>query len=240
MVEEETKTLQEAYRDLLGAINTDPLTGLESRASLDQKLKIEHQRFQRFGRPYALIILDLDNLKEVNDTWGHATGDTVLQLVAKAAKDRLRVTDTAARWGGDEFVLLLPETPLEDAAGVARDIQEGMTRQQEKISGIKKAPSAWESASFAPESRRKSFSNGATPPSTRQSETGKTKLSQSPRGEAPRKGTSKTSKKLLFLRYSRRAFLGFFSNTTPGPTLRALTLPRSSRILQYRRMFCEK
>ncbi|HOO63671.1 MAG TPA: diguanylate cyclase [Synergistaceae bacterium] len=132
MVEEETKTLQEAYQDLLGVINTDPLTGLESRASLDQKLKVEHQRFQRFGRPYALIILDLDNLKEVNDTWGHATGDTVLQLVAKAAKDRLRVTDTAARWGGDEFVLLLPETPLEDATGVARDIQEGMTRQQEK------------------------------------------------------------------------------------------------------------
>ncbi len=92
----------------------DPLTGLYNRAHLFAALEREVRLSARAGRTFALLMIDLDGLKPVNDTFGHHYGDQLLRGVAEVIGHTLRTTDTAARYGGDEFVVLLPET---DAAG---------------------------------------------------------------------------------------------------------------------------
>ncbi len=101
---------------------TDPLTGLFNRHKLSEALETEFERAARYGRPVSLIMMDLDDLKVVNDTHGHVGGDVVLQQVADAIRGRVRRLDLATRYGGDEFLVLLPETTLEDAQGVAERI----------------------------------------------------------------------------------------------------------------------
>lgn len=97
---------------------TDVLTQLPNREALQERLDLELQRWRRYGNPLSLALLDIDHFKRFNDSFGHKAGDRVLQLVAKALQDRLRQTDFIARFGGEEFVVLLPETP----ADVARDV----------------------------------------------------------------------------------------------------------------------
>jgi diguanylate cyclase (GGDEF)-like protein len=92
----------------------DPLTGLYNRTWLYTTLEHEIRRSSRMGRTFALLMLDLDDLKPVNDTFGHQSGDRLLKGAAEALLRTIRFTDAAARYGGDEFVVLLPET---DAAG---------------------------------------------------------------------------------------------------------------------------
>lgn len=94
---------------------SDDLTGLPNRRAFFQRLQQEWSRFQRERQPFSLIILDLDGFKQVNDRFGHQTGDRSLQWLAGHLRACLRPGDLAARLGGDEFALLLPETP-EDAA----------------------------------------------------------------------------------------------------------------------------
>ncbi|HKY84380.1 MAG TPA: diguanylate cyclase [Anaerolineales bacterium] len=101
---------------------TDPLTGLFNRHKLTEALETEFERAARYGRPVSLIMMDLDDLKVVNDTHGHVGGDAVLQQVADAIRGRVRRLDLPTRYGGDEFLVLLPETTLEDAHGVAERI----------------------------------------------------------------------------------------------------------------------
>ncbi len=99
---------------------SDPLTGLANRRSFDERLQDELARAQRRERPLAVILLDVDDLKVVNDSNGHAAGDTVLRTVAALLRDQARGIDKAARLGGDEFALLLPET---DDAGANKLLQ---------------------------------------------------------------------------------------------------------------------
>jgi len=99
---------------------SDPLTGLANRRSFDERLQDELARAQRRERPLAVILLDVDDLKVVNDSNGHAAGDTVLRTVAALLRDQARGIDMAARLGGDEFALLLPET---DDAGANKLLQ---------------------------------------------------------------------------------------------------------------------
>jgi diguanylate cyclase (GGDEF)-like protein len=80
-------------------------------------------RAARSGRPFALLMFDLDGLKAANDRFGHASGDTLLRAVADTLRGDIRITDVAARWGGDEFVLLLPETDLTGAMLVADKVR---------------------------------------------------------------------------------------------------------------------
>ncbi|MEV0155305.1 diguanylate cyclase [Micromonospora sp. NPDC050686] len=98
---------------------TDPLTGLWNRRYLRESLRREVERASRFGRMLSVLALDLDRFKEVNDTWGHAAGDTVLAEFARRVRGEIREVDLAFRQGGEEFVLLLPETDARGAAIVA-------------------------------------------------------------------------------------------------------------------------
>lgn len=112
MVEERTKTLKYAYDELTGLINRDRLTQLASRYCFEEALGKEQQRFQNFKRDYALMLMDIDDFKTINDTYGHLTGDEILKAVAQILGKLARETDIVARWGGDEFVILMPETEL--------------------------------------------------------------------------------------------------------------------------------
>jgi len=102
---------------------TDSLTGLHNRHVLEDALARELLRAERGGRPCALLFCDLDRFKQINDRWDHATGDQILQQVAALIRQRLRRGDLAARYGGDEFVLLLPDTEIGAALKVADDLR---------------------------------------------------------------------------------------------------------------------
>jgi diguanylate cyclase (GGDEF)-like protein len=93
----------------------DYLTQAVNTRSFLETLESEIDRSRRYGRPFTLAYLDLDNFKHVNDSLGHNEGDTVLRTVVAVIKDHMRSTDTVARLGGDEFAILLPETNLEAA-----------------------------------------------------------------------------------------------------------------------------
>lgn len=94
---------------------TDLLTQLPNREAWQERLSFEFNRWKRYQYPLTVGVMDIDLFKRVNDSYGHKAGDRVLQLVAREIKNRLRNTDFAARFGGEEFVLLFPETQAEDA-----------------------------------------------------------------------------------------------------------------------------
>ena len=93
----------------------DELTGLPNRRAMQDLMELEHRRSLRSGRPLILAELDIDHFKNINDTHGHATGDRALQAFTGTVRASVRDTDVLARWGGEEFVLMLCETQLEDA-----------------------------------------------------------------------------------------------------------------------------
>lgn len=101
------KRVEMKYAELAA---TDPLTGIPNRRYFLDYAKIDMERARQFGSPSSLLIIDLDEFKKVNDTYGHATGDEVLRRVAAAAKATLRSSDLLARLGGEEFVCMLSQT----------------------------------------------------------------------------------------------------------------------------------
>ncbi len=94
---------------------TDALTGVGSRKMLEDTLDTEHVRAQRYATPFSVAIIDLDNFKSINDTLGHAVGDDALKKLSVCMKEKLRNSDILARYGGDEFVVLMPETTTDEA-----------------------------------------------------------------------------------------------------------------------------
>jgi len=106
----------------------DPLTGINNRRFFDQRLKEEASRATRYDRPLSCLFLDIDYFKRINDQYGHQAGDTVLKQISTLLDDRLRQTDVLARFGGEEFVILLPDTPQDDAALIAEQIRERIAR----------------------------------------------------------------------------------------------------------------
>lgn len=110
---------------------TDSLTGLANYRSLLQSLEIEIQRARRTGRPFSLLLLDMDNLKGVNDRYGHLVGSHALRRLATTMTANSRSMDTAARYGGDEFALILPEANAEAAAIVAKRVCERLSHDGE-------------------------------------------------------------------------------------------------------------
>lgn len=102
----------------------DPLTGLYNRRFLDEVLRRELARAQRYGHPLSLILIDIDNFKELNDRYGHLVGDEALKRVARALRENIRRVDYIFRWGGDEFCVILPETNGPGAKEVVRRFQE--------------------------------------------------------------------------------------------------------------------
>jgi diguanylate cyclase (GGDEF)-like protein len=110
--------------DLESLANSDPLTGLGNRRRFMEALTLEVERADRYGRALSLVLLDLDRFKKVNDTWGHAAGDEVLKEAARALRGVCRELDLPARLGGEELVLLLPETDAHGARIVAERVRE--------------------------------------------------------------------------------------------------------------------
>lgn len=105
---------------------TDGLTGLYNRRHLDARLREEITRAQRHGHTLGCLFIDADHFKRVNDTHGHAAGDQVLIVLAKRIRDQLRGSDLAARYGGEEIAILLPETTPENACQLAERIRRGI------------------------------------------------------------------------------------------------------------------
>ena len=113
-------------RRLESLSSTDQLTGLYNRRIVMERLAEEHARFQRSGQTYAVIMMDLDHFKTVNDNHGHAAGDDVLREVAERLRQSVRSTDTLARMGGEEFLLLLPMNDIDGALVHAGRIRKRM------------------------------------------------------------------------------------------------------------------
>ena len=102
---------------------TDGLTGVCNRKQLDQLLTSDLTQAQRHGRPLSIVMMDIDHFKRINDQYGHLAGDTVLRSVAGLLQKRLRAHDRLGRYGGEEFCLILPETPLDKAVQFAEELR---------------------------------------------------------------------------------------------------------------------
>lgn len=106
---------------------TDPLTGAANRARFEELLLTEQHRHERAPEiPFSVLLFDIDRFKRINDTWGHKEGDLVLKGVAEQVRSQLRSIDTLARWGGEEFTVLLPQTGAEEARVVAEKIRHAL------------------------------------------------------------------------------------------------------------------
>ena len=110
-------------------VDHDFLTGLFNRRHFELELSKETERVARYGAPGAVLVIDLDNFKDVNDTFGHRAGDDVLKGVAGLLRQRLRQTDVVARIGGDEFAALLPQMDADDVQTVADEVVKALGRQ---------------------------------------------------------------------------------------------------------------
>lgn len=113
------RAMKQLQRQLLEISITDPMTGLYNYREFYRRLREEIHRAERYGQSFALLIIDIDRLKAVNDLYGHLKGDELIQQVARLIKENVRPSDVAYRYGGDEFFVLLPETLPEAARTVA-------------------------------------------------------------------------------------------------------------------------
>ena len=123
------------HREAERLSTTDPLTGVWNFRYLSMSLAREIERSTRFDRPLAVLMLDLDHFKQVNDVYGHARGDAVLRELAERVQEQIREVDTFARYGGEEFVVVLPETTLEGAAQLAERICVAVRREPFRSEG---------------------------------------------------------------------------------------------------------
>jgi diguanylate cyclase (GGDEF)-like protein/putative nucleotidyltransferase with HDIG domain len=115
--------LENAHTIIRKQALTDGLTGLPNHRAVVEQLGKELERARRYGRPFSLLFFDADRFKHVNDTYGHAAGDTVLRQIGERAASILRGGDTLGRFGGEEFVLLLPEVDAEEARDIAERVR---------------------------------------------------------------------------------------------------------------------
>ncbi len=123
LIERQKEELEKKNTRLEQMVRTDMLTGLYNRMRFTEFVEMEAARIKRTGENSTLIFMDLDHFKEVNDSYGHPSGDTVLKWIAGVIKGQLRSTDILARFGGEEFAILLPDTSVEGACKVAEKIR---------------------------------------------------------------------------------------------------------------------
>jgi diguanylate cyclase (GGDEF)-like protein len=129
-LQQNEKALQKALKDVQRLAITDPLTGLYNQRHFPKLAEAELQRTCRYGHPLSAIMLDIDRFKRVNDTYGHTIGDHMLQKVAESCRRVVRAIDVVGRYGGDEFVILLPESDLTAAQKVAERLRKAIARRQ--------------------------------------------------------------------------------------------------------------
>jgi diguanylate cyclase len=125
----EVRRLEAELLAASAAAREDALTQVLNRRGLEEAFAVETARADRSGAPLSVALLDIDNFKGLNDRLGHAAGDGALTHLADVVRESLRPTDVVARFGGEEFVVLLPGTPLEDAADVMTRVQRELTRR---------------------------------------------------------------------------------------------------------------
>lgn len=128
-VKERTRELEEAYEKIKVLANTDPLTQLSNRRDMLEKIGYERKRMERNKTASAVLLCDIDDFKSVNDTYGHDCGDYVLKTVAGILRSTVRKQDLVARWGGEEFLLLLPDTDLKGGQIIAEKIRKAVNKK---------------------------------------------------------------------------------------------------------------
>jgi diguanylate cyclase (GGDEF)-like protein len=129
--------LQQANLELTRLSSTDALTQIYNRVKLDAVLSEEVARATRYQSPFSIILLDIDHFKKVNDTHGHLIGDAVLVRVANILREHIRKSDTLGRWGGEEFLLVLPETDLDNACLLAEKLRQAFEAEDFPLVGHK-------------------------------------------------------------------------------------------------------
>lgn len=122
-LEKKNQELEKKIEEIAYLSNTDPLTGIANRKKFEEVLENEIARCNRYHHPMSLAIFDIDYFKQVNDGYGHKTGDLVLQKLSRLVQENIREIDSIARWGGEEFTLIFPELPLHAAVKVAEKLQ---------------------------------------------------------------------------------------------------------------------
>jgi diguanylate cyclase (GGDEF)-like protein len=137
----------ERMQELKRQASQDSLTGLKNRRRFEEDLRTELARSHRYGVTGALLMLDLDHFKQVNDTLGHPAGDRVIADIATVLRGRTRETDVLARLGGDEFAIVLPRCDLDEAQDVAAEIA---TAIRERMHAEKDIPPITASIGIAP------------------------------------------------------------------------------------------
>jgi diguanylate cyclase (GGDEF)-like protein len=135
LLAERSAALVAANRELEQLARRDTLTGLQNRKSANERLRMEFLRLKRSGHPYAVLFMDVDWFKEVNDTYGHEAGDQVLRHMATVLTSSLRATDFVARYGGEEFLALLSETTPEGALRTAEVVRRTVADQSFPVVG---------------------------------------------------------------------------------------------------------
>ena len=123
LVDTRTAELRDAMVRIEHLATTDKLTGVHNRLRLDELLEAELARSARTGRPFSVILIDIDHFKRINDAHGHLVGDSFLKAFASLLSTRIRSTDSIGRWGGEEFLILCPETSQSDAQTLAEDLR---------------------------------------------------------------------------------------------------------------------
>jgi diguanylate cyclase len=129
LAQEKILKLQAELSELSEKVTIDQLTGVLNRRGLDEAMMREISRAQRGDSSLSVVLLDIDNFKHFNDHYGHHVGDTALKHLAKVIQATLRPTDITARFGGEEFVILLPDTLIEEAIESISRLQRALTKQ---------------------------------------------------------------------------------------------------------------
>jgi diguanylate cyclase (GGDEF)-like protein len=128
---------EEAVAKLQEYANRDGLTGIANRRYFEARLSDEFIRWQRYGGELSVLLFDLDHFKQINDQFGHAVGDSVLRVMAQRVGSAVRAQDIFGRFGGEEFALLLPCTPLDDALIVAEKIRTTIEEMPVEADGVR-------------------------------------------------------------------------------------------------------
>ena len=151
-----TQTLQKILEENQNLKAQDTLTGLSIRSKLDERLDVEIKRWERYRRPLALLILNIDEFRKINETYGRETGDEILTHVATVINHSIRTLDLAVRYGGDEFAILLPETNEMGALIVAERLRMEL-EDQIILPMVKPITASFGVATLLPEESRTDF-----------------------------------------------------------------------------------
>ena len=128
-LEEEGQKLRSRLEEVQAQAITDALTGLPNRAAYERRIQEEYARWKRFGKPLTMLVWDIDHFKRINDSFGHSAGDKTLRVIGKTLASKVRETDFVARFGGEEFVMLMPGSDKDQVGRVANQIRESVAEK---------------------------------------------------------------------------------------------------------------